>query len=112
MGYYHICVIKPKSISELIIQNINTMVMSMSTMKPFLIILIMMTFSAINGQIVRKGKMITKTIELENIYTFKSNFYADIVIDMAEGSGITITAEENVLDFINVSSTGGTFQVQ
>ncbi len=78
-----------------------------SYVKQLLTLLIAITITSLNAQIVGEGRMITKTIDLENIYKFESNFYADITIDMAEQSGITITAEENIINFIDVEMKRG-----
>lgn len=78
-----------------------------SYMKQLITLLIMITITSLNAQIVGEGVMVTKTIELENIYKVESNFYADITIDMAEESGITITAEENIINLIGVEMVGG-----
>jgi len=69
------------------------------------------SFSATHAQINGNGVMITKTYNLDDIYKFESNFYADITLDMEEAPGITISAEENIIDYIGINTSNGRLNI-
>jgi len=72
---------------------------------------LILSFSSLNAQVNGNGKMVTKSFDLENITRFVSNFYADITLDMAIDSEITITAESNIIDLIGIEVDGKTLNL-
>ena len=88
------------------------MLLNKNYFTPLLTLILAFSVYSSSAQIVGNGKIITKTFELEDIYKFESNFYADITLDMAEEAGITITAEENIMDFIGVKMKGGCLNLE
>ena len=70
------------------------------------------SFCSLKAQVNGNGQMVTKTFELEDVYKFRSNFYADIILDMNEESGITITAETNIINLIGIETKGGTLSIE
>ncbi|MGK0315311.1 MAG: hypothetical protein ACI86M_001542 [Saprospiraceae bacterium] len=61
-----------------------------------------------HAQINGNGKLITKVFDMEDVYKIEANLYGDITLDMAEEAGITIIAEENIMDFIGINVESGT----
>lgn len=66
------------------------------------------SYAQINGN----GQLVTKFFEVADIQKFESNFYADITLDMAEEAGITIIAEENIIDFIGMNVQKGKLSLE
>lgn len=59
------------------------------------------------AQINGNGNKVTKTFPAENLRKLEINLSADITIDPAAKPGITITTDENVIDYINVKVEDG-----
>jgi len=70
-------------------------------------LLICLSSFAVHAQIYGEGEMSTRNYPLEDVYKVNVNFYADITIDMEAAPGITITAEENIQDYIGSKIRNG-----
>ncbi len=59
------------------------------------------------AQINGNGNKVTKTFSAENLRKLEVNLSADITIDPKAEPGITITTDENIIDYINVKVKKG-----
>lgn len=63
--------------------------------------------TVVPAQINGNGHKVTKTFPAENLRKLEVNLSANIIIDPSAEPGITITTDENVMDYINVKVKQG-----
>ena len=111
---HFIFVLSNRNRIDLEINNTTNRIMSNNKKNFSLLIalVLVLSFSSLNAQIEGNGKMITKSFALDNVTNFVSNFYADITLDMSAETGITISAESNIIDFISIDKDGNTLSLE
>lgn len=79
------------------------------TMRQLILILVAQLFSILGtAQINGNGKLTTTTISLEKLTEIDIQFNADIILDFNAKETMTITADENVMNYIGQSYSNGT----
>lgn len=74
------------------------------------VVLFLATVS-VSAQVNGNGKVITKTVEINDFKTFDLNFVANVVITCQEEASFEITADENVLPYIGINSEDGELKI-
>ncbi|MFK7947554.1 MAG: DUF2807 domain-containing protein [Saprospiraceae bacterium] len=74
------------------------------------IVLLLVTIS-VSAQVKGNGKIITKTIEIDDFEKFDLNFVANVVITCQEETSFEITVDENILPYIGINSEDGQLKI-
>ncbi|MBX2877493.1 MAG: DUF2807 domain-containing protein [Saprospiraceae bacterium] len=76
-------------------------------MRYFLSLVLTLTVVLASAQVKGNKNIITKEFSLEEINRIQIHLYADVVIDCAAKESLTISADENLMDLIDVSADHG-----
>lgn len=74
-------------------------------------VVLFLTTVSVSAQVNGNGKIVTKTIEINDFEKFDLNFVANVVITCQEVTSFEITADENVLPYIGINSEDGELKI-
>lgn len=77
----------------------------------FVLLVASLTSLSISAQIKGNGQVVTRQIPVSSLERLEISLYANIEVDMSTSNSLTITAEENLLDYIDYEVLDGRLEL-